>query len=265
MPRQVLTVEDSGDALDRQPPVDRLGNQSAQNVKNVIWNFISRLTTVFRVMLPQIEEDSLFSESTPPSPSPPWHSGDSVKSILVVLWQCIDRTDFRIRYAFGLLESNLRAITQRINLTTNWLMRLARRVGRAEELLLLLDRSLALVEEQVHQILFQMPKGGAEPKSRPGSGKTSKTSSSSQKRPSGRLSKLQRIAATKSAKRKSAAATAKNDEKLQDRLLQMESEIDKMAERISRLMKQMRNLEKALRGHHLLDGPLSESEPSEMD
>ena len=191
--------------MDRQPPVDRLGNQSAQNVKNVIWNFISRLTTVFRVMLPQIEEDSLFSESTPPSPSPPWHSGDSVKSILVVLWQCIDRTDFRIRYAFGLLESNLRAITQRINLTTNWLMRLARRVGRAEELLLLLDRSLALVEEQVHQILFQMPKGGAEPKSRPGS---VKTSSSSQKRPSGRLSKLQRIAATKSAKRKS----TKNDD-----------------------------------------------------
>ena len=140
-------------------------------------------------------------------------------------------------------------------------MRLARRVGRAEELLLLLDRSLALVEEQVHQILFQMPKGGAEPKSRPGSGKTSKTSSSSQKQPSGRLSKLQRIAATKSAKRK----FAKNDEKIQDRLLQMESEIDKMAERISRLMKQMRNLEKALRGHHLLDGPLSESEPSEMD
>ena len=244
--------------MDRQPPVDRLGNQPAQNVKNVIWNFISRLTTVFRVMLPHIEEDSLFSESTPPTPSPPWHSGDSVKSILVVLWQCIDRTDFRIRYAFGLLESNLRAITQRINLTTNWLMRLARRVGRAEELLLLLDRSLALVEEQVHQILFQMPKGGAEPKSRPGSGKTS---SSSHKRPSGRLSKLQRIAATKSAKRKS----TKNDEKIQDRLLQMESEIDKMAERISRLMKQMRNLEKALRGHHLLDGPLSESEPSEMD
>ena len=258
MPRQVLTVEDSGDALDRQPPVDRLGNQPLQNAKNAIWNFISRLTTVFRVMLPHIEEDSLFSESTPPTPSPPWHSGDSVKSILVVLWQFIDRTDFRIRYAFGLLESNLRAITQRVNLTANWLMRLARRVGRAEELLLLLDRSLALLEEQVHQLLFQMPKGGAEPKSRPGSGKTS---SSSHKRPSGRLSRLQRIAATKSAKRKS----TRNDEKIQDKLLQMESEIDKMAERISRLMKQMRNLEKALRGHHLLDGPLSESEPSEMD
>ena len=169
-------------------------------------------------MLPLIEEDSLFSESTPPTPTPPWHPGDSVKSMLAVLWQIIDQADFRMRYAFGLLESNLRAITQRVNLTANWLMRLSKRVGRAEELILLLDRSLALLEAHVHRLLFQTPKGGAEPKSRPGSGKTS---SSSQKRPSGRFSRLQKVAAKKSAKRK----TTGNDEKIQDKLLQMESEI----------------------------------------
>ena len=257
MPRQVLTIEDSGDMFDRQPPVDRLGSGSAQAVKNGIWNFISRLTTVFRIMLPQMEEDTLFSETTPPSASPPWNAGESMRGILVVLWQLIDRTDFRLRYAFGLLESNFRAVTQRINLTTNWLTRLARRVGRAEELLLLLDRSLALVEEQIHQILFQMPKD-AKPKSRPG-GKPSKAASSTPKR-SRRLSKLQKSVMTRSSKRRSA-----HSDNLQDRLLEIESQVDKMSERISRLQKQMRNLEKALRGHALLDGPLSESEPSEMD
>ena len=257
MPRQVLTIEDSGDMLDRQPPVDRLGNGSAQAVKSSIWNFISRLTTVFRIMLPQMEEDTLFSETTPPSASPPWNAGESMRGILVVLWQLIDRTDFRLRYAFGLLESNFRAVTQRINLTTNWLTRLARRVGRAEELLLLLDRSLALVEEHIHQILFQMPKD-AKPKSRPG-GKPSKAASSTPKR-SRRLSKLQKSVMTRSSKRRSA-----HSDNLQDRLLEIESQVDKMSERISRLQKQMRNLEKALRGHALLDGPLSESEPSEMD
>ena len=258
MPRQVLTVEDSSDALDRQPPVDRLGNQPIQSAKNAIWNFIARLTAVFRVTIPLIEEDSLFSESTPPTPPPPWHSGDSVRSMLAVLWQHIDQIDFRIRYAFGLLESNLRALTQRINLTANWLMRLSKRVGRAEELILLLDRSLTLLESQMHRLLFQSPKGGAAPKPRPGSGKSA---SSSQKRPLGRFSRLQKIATKKAAKRKSAG----NGEQIQDKLLQMESEIDKMAERISRLQKQMRNVEKSLRQHHLIDGALSESEPSEMD
>ena len=178
--------------------------------------------------------------------------------MLAVLWQHIDQIDFRIRYAFGLLESNLRALTQRINLTANWLMRLSKRVGRAEELILLLDRSLALLESQMHRLLFQSPKGGAAPKPRPGSGKSA---SSSQKRPLGRFSRLQKIATKKAAKRKSAG----NGEQIQDKLLQMESEIDKMAERISRLQKQMRNVEKSLRQHHLIDGALSESEPSEMD
>ena len=127
-------------------------------------------------------------------------------------------------------------------------MRLSKRVGRAEELILLLDRSLALLESQMHRLLFQSPRGGAAPKPRPGSGKSA---SSSQKRPLGRF---QRTAAQKAAKRK----TAGHGRQIQD-------DLEKMAERVSRLQKQMRNLEKALRQHHLIDGALSESEPSEMD
>ena len=254
MRRQVVTIDDPSN--DRQPPVERLGSGSAQVVKNHIWNFISRLITAFRIMLPQMEEDTLFSETTPPSASPPWNNGETTRGILTILWELVDRTDFRLRYAFGLIENNFRALTQRVNLTTNWVTRLARRVGRMEELLLILDRSLALAEEQIHQLLFKMPKD-AKPKVRPGgSGKPAKAASSTQRR-SRRLSKLQKSVLKK--------RRSDHSESFPDRLMELESQVDKISERVRRLQKQMRNLEKTLREQAILDGALSESEPSEMD
>ena len=124
-----------------------------------------------------------------------------------------------------------------------------------EELLLILDRSLALAEEQIHQLLFKMPKD-AKPKVRPGgSGKPAKAASSTQRR-SRRLSKLQKSVLKK--------RRSDHSESFPDRLMELESQVD-ISERVRRLQKQMRNLEKTLREQAILDGALSESEPSEMD
>ena len=244
--RQVIDVESSGP----RHPVTRCGSINPQTIRNRIWNFVAGVQSVIKNLLPVVQEDDLYSPTCPPSGPAPWGIQSRIREVVQMVWELISDLDFRLRYGFQMIEQSLASVTIRCNELGGTLLTVARRVARLEELVLLLDQTLSLTENQTHQLLFSR-QGPPKAKSRPGSSAASRP-----------LKRLRAAEAKAAAKR---ATEARNTAKLKARVRELEDLLDKTCNRVSRLMVICRNLEKRLREQSIIDGNLSERSDSDMD
>ena len=236
------------------PPVQRLGSQTFASLKTKIWNWCGRIKHALTLPPRPSSLQSLWIESTPSSPEPSWlQSGGNSRTSCINLWNLTAAVDFRLRYSVQQIEALFDWTTQRLHDISKAGRDTAHRLARLESLVGLLDDTLACCELQCQRMLFEKRKDAA---AKPMPSKTSAPSRST----SVRKPQLKKKFAIKS----SQSFQRKKDAK---RLQELEDSIDKLTDRVHRLLKVARNTEKILKanGCMLENASLSEQSDSELD
>ena len=236
------------------PPVQRLGSQPFASLKTKIWNWCGRIKHALTLPPRPSSLQSLWIESAAPSPEPSWlSSGGTPRTSCTNLWHLMAATDFRLRYSVQQIEDLFEWTFQRLQDMSKAGRETAHRLARLESLVGLLDDSLACCEVQCQRLLFEKRNNAA---AKPMPSKTSAPSrSTSVKKP--QVKKKFAIRSSQSFQRKKDAK----------RLQELEDSIDKLTDRVHRLLKVARNTEKILKanGCMLENASLSEQSDSELD
>ena len=235
------------------PPIQRLGSQTLSSIKNRIWNWCSRVKSLLTLPDRPPSLQSLWSESTSPNPEPSWLStGGSARQSCVRLWRFISDTDFRLRYTTQQIEDLFTWTISRLHDLGKAGRETAHRLAKLESLVALLDEALACAEMQCQKLLFER-RDRVAAKSRPS--KTSKTRQSKGSKP--RIKK--RFAVNSS--------RAHHQKTFGKKLQELEDSVDKLNDRVRRLMKIARNTENILKQNGCMaeDMPLDASSDSELD
>ena len=236
------------------PPVQRLGSQTFTSLKNKIWGWFGRIKHALSLPPRPPSLQSLWIESTPSSPEPSWlQSGGNSRTSCINLWNMTAAVDFRLRYSMQQVEDLFAWMIQQLQTISKAGRDTAHRLARLEALVGLLDDTLACCELQCQRLLFEKRKDAT---AKPMPSKTSAPSrSSSVKKPQ--------------LKKKFAIKSSRNYQRKKDakRIQELEDTIDKLTDRVRRLLKVARNTEKVLKANGCMadNASLSEQSDSEMD
>ena len=235
------------------PPVQRLGSQSQSSLKTKIWNWFGRIKHALTVPPRPASLRSLWIESAASSPEPSWlQSGGNSRTSCINLWHLTAATDFRLRYSVQQIEDLFEWMGQRLQDISKAGKDTAHRLARVESLVGLLDDTLACCEVQCQRLLFEKRKDTA--------AKTMPSKKSAPSRSSAAKPRVRKKFAIKSAQK---LQRRRDDRRLQE----IEDSIDKLTDRVQRLLRVARNTEKILKTNGCMadNANLSEQSDSELD